>query len=651
MESGPSKSLDDGHLFSSPPTAETLDDVALPSPPPLSHQETLDDVTLPSSPLRPQAQTLDTDSSVLVNASGDASPSSLPNSFADIGPLSPKRPFAYSDPSYSLSSYGEVSMMGAGLENLGNTCFLNAILQCFTHTVPLVQGLRSCNHATPCERGSKEFCVLCALRDHVELSLASSGRIISPSKLVDNLSYLSSSFRRFEQEDAHEFLQCLLDRLDSCCLDPTLQNQNLSSQEVTFVKQIFGGRLKSQLRCCNCSHRSDTFEPLIDLSLEIDDVDTLPNALQSFTKVENIEDPETRFTCENCKQKVSVEKQLTLDQAPLVAAFHLKRFKNDGSYVEKIDKHVEYPLELDLHPYTGCDQKNNVNLKYELYAVVVHIGFTPWSGHYYCFIRSSPHTWHRLDDSKVMRVTQEFVLAQEAYILFYARHGSPWFSSLMETLKPCMNTNSPSTSPKSVLDVERVCIPLPLKENSCREANGARDDVGKVSNTLPPGASSFTVFDAANDDEERKSYPCQDHNCCSKPEESRNNVGVCPQTPPPRSPSPDIYSDGPSEKSYSIPRAHLRSEERLPCTRPGNNALEEFKKKQLVKLTKTMPSSRRNGLMAALQTSRSDGSLDRKRRRTVSRWEDHRDRDANRTTYRKLSPQSITRAVTAGDFR
>lgn len=119
--------------------------------------------------------------------------------------------------------------------------------------------------------------------------------------------------------------------------------------------------IKFQLKCCNCGHVSDTYEPSIDLSLEIENVNTLQAALESFTKLEKIEDPETKFTCENCKEAVSIEKQLILDQTPSVAAFHLKRFKNDGSYVEKIDKFVEFPLDLDLQPYTNSSQNSDVS--------------------------------------------------------------------------------------------------------------------------------------------------------------------------------------------------------------------------------------------------------------------------------------------------
>ncbi|KAL6993903.1 ubiquitinyl hydrolase 1 [Sarracenia purpurea var. burkii] len=44
-----------------------------------------------------------------------------------------------------------LAIVGVGIANPGNTCFLYAILQCFAHIVPLVHGLWSYNHPTPCD--------------------------------------------------------------------------------------------------------------------------------------------------------------------------------------------------------------------------------------------------------------------------------------------------------------------------------------------------------------------------------------------------------------------------------------------------------------------------------------------------------------------
>jgi len=105
------------------------------------------------------------------------------------------------------------------------------------------------------------------------------------------------------------------------------------------------------------------------MSLEIENVDSLPSALESFTKVEKID---ANFRCDSCKEEVSMEKQLMLDMTPSVAAFHLKRFKADGILVEKIDKHIEFPLELDLQPYTISNQNNDVSYGFNLHLLYLY---------------------------------------------------------------------------------------------------------------------------------------------------------------------------------------------------------------------------------------------------------------------------------------
>jgi ubiquitin carboxyl-terminal hydrolase 36/42 len=64
--------------------------------------------------------------------------------------------------------------------------------------------------------------------------------------------------------------------------------------------------------------------------------------------VEQIGDVENKLTCERCNVEVCKDKRLMLDKAPDVLTLQLKRFTTLDSSVEKIDKHVAYPSELDL---------------------------------------------------------------------------------------------------------------------------------------------------------------------------------------------------------------------------------------------------------------------------------------------------------------
>ncbi|CAN6164833.1 unnamed protein product [Urochloa humidicola] len=319
------------------------------------------------------------------------------------------------DPELSVARI-YLGRIGAGLQNLGNTCYLNSVLQCLTYTEPFAAYLQSGKHKSSCRTSG--FCALCALQTHVKTALQSTGKIVAPSIIVKNLRCISRRFRNSRQEDAHELMVNLLESMHKCCLPSGVPSESQSAYEKSLVHKIFGGRLRSQVKCTRCSHCSNKFDPFLDLSLDIAKATTLVRALQNFTEDELLDGGQKQYQCERCKQKVVAKKRFTIDKAPNVLTVHLKRFSPFNPR-EKIDKKVDFQPVLDLKPFVS-DSKGT-NLKYSLYGVLVHAGWNTQSGHYYCFVRTSSGMWHNLDDNQVRQVREADVLKQKAYMLFYVR--------------------------------------------------------------------------------------------------------------------------------------------------------------------------------------------------------------------------------------
>ncbi|PAN25438.1 hypothetical protein PAHAL_4G301300 [Panicum hallii] len=325
------------------------------------------------------------------------------------------------DPELSVARI-YLGRIGAGLQNLGNTCYLNSVLQCLTYTEPFAAYLQSGKHKSSCRTSG--FCALCALQNHVKAALHSTGKIVTPSFIVKNLRCISRSFRNSRQEDAHELMVNLLESMHKCCLPSGVPSESQSAYEKSLVHKIFGGRLRSQVKCTRCLHCSNKFDPFLDLSLDIAKSTTLVRALQNFTEEELLDGGQKQYQCERCRQKVVAKKRFTIDKAPNVLTVHLKRFSPFNPR-EKIDKKVEFQPVLDLKPFVS-DSKG-ADFKYSLYGVLVHAGWNTQSGHYFCFVRTSSGMWHNLDDNQVRQVREADVLRQKAYMLFYVRDsiGNP----------------------------------------------------------------------------------------------------------------------------------------------------------------------------------------------------------------------------------
>lgn len=206
---------------------------------------------------------------------------------------------------------------------------------------------------------------------------------------------------------------------------------------------MFGGYLRSQVKCTKCKYKSNTYDPFLDLSLEVSGkkVHSLYDALEEYTRKETL-DADNKWKCDGCKKRVCATKQLTIFRPPLILCIQLKRFSFGGGFggfmhhqgfshfsgkgmgmmrgESKVQKQIQFPstLKLPLSDGRKCE--------YQLTGVVIHIGGSATSGHYTAFIRrvgkNGQAQWFNMDDSFVESVSEKTVLKNKnAYVLFYSR--------------------------------------------------------------------------------------------------------------------------------------------------------------------------------------------------------------------------------------
>ncbi|KAJ1979189.1 hypothetical protein H4R34_002923 [Dimargaris verticillata] len=335
--------------------------------------------------------------------------------------------------------------IGPGLQNLGNTCFLNSVLQCLTYTPPLANYLLAQGHTTGCRTSG--FCMLCELERHITRCFDTGQKsAICPKLIVSRLKLIAKHMRLGRQEDSHEFLRYVIDAMQNACLRSYDAKMDSRIKETSFVHGVFGGYLQSQIKCSVCHADSNTFDPFLDLSLEIRHCSSLQRALQVFTKPDVL-NGKNQYRCERCKRLVDAKKQMTIYQSPEVLTIQLKRFSYEHSmFGSKLSKPIEYPEMLDLSPYISASQKaSERHCQYRLYGVLVHSGSTCHSGHYYCYVKASSGVWYCMDDNMVSQASLSTVLSRSAYLLFYVRVPPKTKAKPCQSPTPVRSKSVPTT--------------------------------------------------------------------------------------------------------------------------------------------------------------------------------------------------------------
>lgn len=189
---------------------------------------------------------------------------------------------------------------------------------------------------------------------------------------------------------------------------------------------------------------------------------SIQSCLHQFTSVELLMG-NNKLLCENCTERrhkllrkggsadrktekiyTSARKQMLISSLPPVIMLHLKRFHQAGMNLRKVNRHVDFPLILDLAPFCSASCKNlaaGERVLYSLYGIVEHSG-SMRGGHYTAYVKvrtpqrrtdqhhknlsgardvgsSSQSQWVYISDTTVQTVPESRVLNSQAYLLFY----------------------------------------------------------------------------------------------------------------------------------------------------------------------------------------------------------------------------------------
>jgi ubiquitin carboxyl-terminal hydrolase 36/42 len=214
------------------------------------------------------------------------------------------------------------------------------------------------------------------------------------------LEVIHKKFKEGQQEDAHEALRYLIDRI----------------YPKSICKLIFGGELQSIITCKRCQTSNIVNEMFLDISLEINEI-TLEKCFENFCR-EEVLDGTNKCYCAGCKRKSVSCKKFVISSAPVVFTIHLKRFENSG---KKGESKIAFPEKMDLKRFL----KKRERTEYELYAVLVHAGKSCRVGHYYSYIKGPDGVWYLANDLAVSKSDIKKVLNdRSAYIIFYKKISS-----------------------------------------------------------------------------------------------------------------------------------------------------------------------------------------------------------------------------------
>ncbi|PIA17031.1 cysteine proteinase [Coemansia reversa NRRL 1564] len=308
-----------------------------------------------------------------------------------------------------------------------------------------------------CSIDSSMFSELKDLFWHISTRKQRTGSLL-PQAFIGKLKECNELFRSNAHQDAHEFLNYLLNEIvenvEKIDGDKGLEQASAKQQGQqkiqgsTWVHTLFEGLLTNETRCLSCENVTSRDETMLDVSVDIHENTSVTSCLRQFAAGELL-CHNNKFYCDNCGGLQEAERRMRLKRLPNILALHLKRFKYHeglGRHV-KLSYRVNFPTELRVPNTT----EETEDVLYSLSAVAVHLGGGLFHGHYISIVRSGT-SWVLFDDDCVELIDEnelsnyfgDLPTFGSGYLLFYER--ADFDPAQFNLPHPCSSPIVPSVS-------------------------------------------------------------------------------------------------------------------------------------------------------------------------------------------------------------
>jgi len=344
----------------------------------------------------------------------------------------------------------------SGLANLGDTCFINALLQIISHTYELNELLNG-------EYKSKlNKCVeseLLASWDELRLLMWSENCTISPGGFIHAIRKISkikknNMFSTISQNDMPEFLTFLFDifhtalkrkvtmtigghpknkrdKMAKMCYE---MMQKGYTENYSEILNMFYGIHVSTLTGAESGKSNDEYlsirpEPFMVISLPIpaaaplhSDHISLTDCFDLNCESELMEGDNAWFN-ETLGKKQNVYKRLVYWSLPEIMVIDIKRFEYNpqtDSFI-KNQSNIKIPIEnVSFSKYV--EGYNKDSYVYDLYGICNHHGDEKF-GHYTSTIKTADSRWFNFNDSVVKEISIKGseIIGNSPYCLFYRK--------------------------------------------------------------------------------------------------------------------------------------------------------------------------------------------------------------------------------------